>query len=237
MGFGELWNGGLFSVFMKGEIDTAWYVTLVLGVFFSGIVIPYLFGSINSAVIISRLLYHDDVRNHGSGNAGMTNMLRTYGKGAAGLTLLGDLLKTVLAVSCGSFVMGEWLGGWIACLFCMVGHIFPIFHKFKGGKGVLCAATGVLVLSPFCFVGVFAIFVLLVSVTRYVSLGSVVGGMMLPLLVNAAWQMGIGHMGINGLISVIMALLILWCHRGNLKRIQNRTESKLTFKKKKDENK
>ncbi len=238
MGLGELWATGLFALLLEGHtVNAPFYVYFGVSFFLSSILVPYLFGSINSAVIISRLLYRDDVRNHGSGNAGMTNMLRTYGKGAAGLTLLGDLLKTVLAVSCGSLVMGEWLGGWTACLFCMLGHIFPIFHKFRGGKGVLCAATGVLVLSPFCFLCVFTIFVLLVSVTRYVSLGSVVGGMMLPLIVNAEGQIWPGSMAINGLISVVMALLILWCHRGNLKRIQNRTESKLTFKKKKDEDK
>lgn len=232
MDIAELWNGGLFSLLMKGEIDTAWYIWFVLFFFVSGIVIPYLFGSINSAVIISRLLYRDDIRNHGSGNAGMTNMLRTYGKGAAGLTLLGDLSKTALAIVCASFLMGHYIIGWTACLFCMVGHIFPIFHRFHGGKGVLCAATGLLILSPATFLCVFGIFVLLVAVTRYVSLGSVVGGLMLPLIVNARILPGGGIL--DGVIAVIMALIILWCHRGNLKRIQNRTESKLSFKKKKD---
>ena len=123
MDIAELWNGGLFSLLMKGEIDTAWYIWFVLFFFVSGIVIPYLFGSINSAVIISRLLYRDDIRNHGSGNAGMTNMLRTYGKGAAGLTLLGDLSKTALAIVCASFLMVHYIIGWTPCLFCMVGHI------------------------------------------------------------------------------------------------------------------
>lgn len=235
MGFGELWSGGLFSLLMKGEIDTAWYICLAIGFFLTAIVIPYLLGSINSAVIISRLLYRDDIRKHGSGNAGMTNMLRTYGKGAAGLTLLGDLTKTALAIVIGSFLMGNYLIGWTACLFCMVGHIFPIFHRFHGGKGVLCAAVGVLILSPATFLCVFGIFVLLVAVTRYVSLGSVVGGLMLPLIINARLLPGGGVL--DGVVAVIMALLILWCHRGNLKRIQNRTESKLTFKKKKDEDK
>ncbi|MBQ8174951.1 MAG: glycerol-3-phosphate 1-O-acyltransferase PlsY [Clostridia bacterium] len=229
----ELWTNGFLA--QPGADNTVSYpiIPLFVGLIVAAMIIPYLLGSINSAIIISKLLYRDDVRRHGSGNAGMTNMLRTYGKGAAGLTLLGDLLKTVLAVACGSFTIGSSLGGWVACLFCMMGHIFPIFYKFRGGKGVLCAATGILILSPFSFLFAFLVFVILVATTRYVSLGSVVAGLMLPLFVNSYNQMfQVG--GVNGLISVLIALIILWCHRENLKRISRREESKLSFGKKKD---
>ena len=229
----ELWTGGCLAQFGEDGAISYQIVPFFAGLILSAIVIPYLLGSINSAIIISRILYRDDVRRHGSGNAGMTNMLRTYGKGAAGLTLLGDLSKTVLAVLCGAFTLGASLGGWVACLFCMLGHIFPIFYKFRGGKGVLCAAVGILILSPFAFSFSFLVFVILVACTRYVSLGSVVAGLMLPLFINSynqIFQSG----GINGLVSVLMALLILWCHRANLKRISNHEESKLSFGKKKD---
>ena len=227
-------NGLLHSLISKntfGEEKEA----LLIGLSFAFcIIFAYLVGSVNFALVVSRLFYHDDVRRHGSGNAGMTNMLRTYGKGAAGLTLLGDLLKTVLAVCCGSFTLGAAFGGWIACLFCMMGHIFPVYYRFRGGKGVLCAATGLLMLSPFAFVCCFLVFVLLVATTRYVSLGSVVAGLMLPLFINTYNKMFLTG-GLNGLISVLIALIILWCHRKNLGRISRREESKLSFGKKKDE--
>ena len=234
MQLGDLWIKGFFLTKL-GEAGAmeAWqlYAFIGLGLLVAGIVVPYLLGSINSAVFLSRVLYHDDVRKHGSGNAGTTNMLRTYGKAAALFTLLGDILKTVLAVTCGSLLMGASLGGWVAALFCMLGHIFPIYSRFKGGKGVLCAATAVAMLSPYAFLCVLLTFIILVSMTKYVSLGSIVGGLMLPLFINMFNNITKTG-GINGLISVMIALLILWCHRENIKRIQNRTESKLSFRKK-----
>ena len=232
MSFLDLWTKGF--LLYDGMTVTRYAVSMIVGSLVACMIIPYLLGSINSAIIISRVLYRDDVRRHGSGNAGMTNMLRTYGKGAAVLTLLGDLLKTVFAVACGSFTLGSNFGGWIACLFCMLGHIFPIFYKFRGGKGVLCAATGILLLSPFSFLFCFLVFVVLVAITRYVSLGSVVSAQMHPLFVNAYNKMFTTG-GINGLVAVMMALIILWCHRANLGRISRREESKISFGKKKDQ--
>lgn len=245
MSFSEIWSNGFFlNMIMQMEKNAGFYIAMAIGFLFFAILIPYLCGSINSAVIISRLLYHDDVRNHGSGNAGMTNMLRTYGKGAAGLTLLGDLLKTALAIAAASLTMSSGFGGWIACLFCVMGHIFPVFHHFKGGKGVLCTAVGILILHPPAFLLAFVTFVILVAATRYVSLGSVVSAMLLPLyidrinsfLLQQAAEAGREEaisFGLGGLISVILAVIILWCHRANLGRIMRREESKLSFKKKK----
>ncbi|MBQ8350909.1 MAG: glycerol-3-phosphate 1-O-acyltransferase PlsY [Clostridia bacterium] len=196
------------------------------------VLIPYLLGSINSAVVISRLLYHDDVRNHGSGNAGTTNMLRTYGKVAALLTLLGDVLKTVLAVCIGSFTLSAAIGGWIAAFFCMIGHIFPIYYRFRGGKGVLCVATAVAMLSPFAFVCDLLAFIIIVSMTKYVSLGSIFGGLTLPLFVNVENKINPYGTVIEALVAIAMALLILWCHRANIQRIRDGKESKLSFKSK-----
>ena len=107
------------------------------------IIVSYLLGSINTSIIISKVLYKDDIRRHGSGNAGMTNMLRTYGKGAAGLTLVGDLMKTVIAIFFAAFFFGfGYVRGvstgmgicYVAGLFVVIGHVFPIFYNFKGGK-------------------------------------------------------------------------------------------------------
>ena len=229
--FTSLYKGGFMSL-ITADSQGMLFVIFASAVLLSAI-IGYLLGSVNSAIIISRLLYRDDVRRHGSGNAGMTNMLRTYGTSAAALTLLGDVLKTVIAVFCGAMICGAGLGGYVAGTLCIFGHIFPIYYKFRGGKGVLCAATGILLLSPFSFLLCFIVFALLVATTRYVSLGSVVSGLMLPLFINAYNKM-FETGGLNGLISVLMALVILWCHRKNLERISRREESKLSFGKKKD---
>lgn len=230
MSFWEIWNKGYILSLMEGRDLPTWQFALIMGggILVCAILIPYLLGSLNSAVIFSRLIYHDDIRRYGSGNAGMTNMLRTYGKGAAGLTLLGDLCKTWIAVLVGSLTMSAHLGGWIAALFCMMGHVFPVFYHFKGGKGVLCAAAALLVLCPFAFACSFLTFIIFVGFTKYVSLGSLMGALMLPLYVNAynqIFQKG----GINGLIAVLMALFIVWCHRENIRRIMAGKESKLSF--------
>ncbi len=211
------------------------------------IVIPYLLGSFNFGLIISRRKFHDDIRQHGSGNAGTTNMLRTYGKRAAVLTLLGDMLKAFLAVSIGYLVVGVNLtiidtatgetytyvnqfGAAIAGLFVMMGHMFPIFYKFKGGKGVATSAMVVLMISPISFVFCFLTFLIIVIGTKYVSLGSCMGMMLYPIILKA-------FSGENNpmaqLMAVLMALLVVFMHRENLKRLRAGTESKLSFGKKK----
>lgn len=243
MTFNELWNKGYLLWLLSnenpatpagGHTATFFYGVLGVGLLVVSMLIPYLLGSINSAVIISRVRYGDDVRKHGSGNAGMTNMLRTYGKGAAVATLLGDVLKTAMAVCLASCLMSVQLGGWIAGLFCMLGHVFPVYYGFKGGKGVLCAATAIGVLSWEALVILLLLFVGVVAMSKYVSLGSILAAGMLPIVINFLNAMK-GTGGINGFISIAMALFVIWCHRSNIKRIQNRTENKLSFKKKKSE--
>lgn len=238
----HMWNTPfLLELFNKGEY-TLFQIILVLGLcwFVVPILVPYLLGSINSAVIISRVRYGDDIRRHGSGNAGMTNMLRTYGKGAAVATLLGDVLKTALAVAFASLMMSSHIGGWIAALFCMLGHIFPVYYGFKGGKGVLCAATAIGLLSWETLLILLLLFVAIVAMSKYVSLGSIVSAGMLPLIINFINAVRASTIPegtalpprFNGAIAVLIALLVIWCHRSNIKRIQNRTENKLSFKKK-----
>ena len=139
----------------------------------------YLLGSLNFAVIVSRLLYHDDVRNYGSGNAGMTNMLRTYGKKAAFLTGLGDFFKGCAAVfiARGIFsLLGAELtfdGGWLGAIGALIGHLFPLYFHFKGGKGILAACGAILVMNPDLFLVLFVCFVPIAFITRIVSLASV----------------------------------------------------------------
>lgn len=220
----------------------------------------YLLGSVNSAIIVSKLLYNDDVRRHGSGNAGMTNMLRTYGKKAALLTLLGDLFKTVLAIVIGSILGGfGYFGGisiggacmlpissteafilplnYIAGLAAVCGHILPIYYKFKGGKGVLCTAAIALVLTPIEFAILLLIFVGVVAWSKYVSLGSVSVAVLYPIVVHAHFSIrSVQAPAMLMLITIILAIIIVYCHRQNLQRISDGTERKLSIggKKKND---
>ena len=208
------------------------------------IAVAYLLGSINSAIIISKVFYGDDIRKHGSGNAGTTNMLRTYGKKAALFTLIFDMLKTVLAITFAGVLHGfQYVPGaisqspfcYIAGLFAVVGHIFPIYYHGKGGKGVLCASTMALMLSPIPFSILLVVFILLVAMTKYVSLGSVAGVGLYPVAIRGFQAVLYPAQPLHGLISlsaVALAILIIWCHRANLKRIMDRTENQISFKKK-----
>ena len=211
----------------------------------------YLLGSVNSAIIISKALFKEDIRTKGSGNAGMTNMLRVYGKKAAVLTLVGDMMKTVISVALGGVLFGfDYVGGlatsafpYLAAMAAAIGHVFPCFYLFKGGKGVLVTATMALILSPFVFLALFVIFVIAVAIWKYISLGSVTVAVLYPVALDFYFQAVIGAgaeepVRSNGLLllsTMILAVLIVWCHRENLKRITERTENKFSFGKKKNE--
>ena len=205
------------------------------------IAIPYLLGSINSAIIVSKLFFHEDVRTHGSGNAGTTNVMRTYGKKAALFTLLGDILKTVISILIGGLFLGLYYktgfsfgwGGYIAGFFCIVGHVWPIYYRFRGGKGVLCLASAVLMLSPIAFIPLIAIFIILVAFTRYISLGSVISALLYPLILQRLATFFVRPPdALCILLCIIEALLIVFCHRTNIRRIMNGEENKFSFKSK-----
>ncbi len=244
-----LQHGLLFEIFggAVAKEELLKYNLLYLGFTLLVIVAAYLLGSINTSIVISRLIYKDDIRKHGSGNAGLTNTLRTYGKGAAGLTLLGDILKTAIAILFAAIFFGfGYIGGmsfggdgrgmcYIAGLFAVIGHIFPIYYKFKGGKGVLATATMGLILSPVPFLFLLLLFVIIVAISKYVSLGSIVGAIFYPVSLYVYLQIitkGVPLPLYCAIASIILAILIVFCHRENIERIQNRTERKLSFKKK-----
>lgn len=204
------------------------------------IVIPYLLGSVNFSLVISKIFYKDDIRKHGSGNAGMTNALRTYGKGTAIIVLLSDMLKAVVSVVLGQLVLNTLgLGGYMAGFFCILGHIFPIFFKFKGGKGVATTAAMVLTLDPLCFLILIVIFVIIVAATKYVSLGSIVCCMFYPILTYRFALAGLSGWGVGFpvLFSFLTAAVVIFMHRENIKRLRNRTENKISFASKKKEQK
>ncbi|MBE6639054.1 MAG: glycerol-3-phosphate 1-O-acyltransferase PlsY [Ruminococcaceae bacterium] len=203
----------------------------------------YMLGSVNFATFISGRKYKDDVRNHGSGNAGMTNMLRTFGKKAALLTLLGDFGKAVISVLIGILLVGD-MGGYFAAMFCIVGHAFPVFYRFKGGKGVACTAAVILMLEPMVFLFLFSIFALVFLLTKYVSLSAIMAMLFYPVILSRFY--GVGHRDLVGvgqalplhvaIISVMIACFVIFLHRSNIKRLYNRQESKTyLFKKKKKE--
>lgn len=249
-------NDGLwyYIISTKGiSKDDYRYILLTVGFAFLAMAIGYLLGSINSAILISKTVYGDDIRKHGSGNAGLTNMLRTYGKKAAGLTLLGDILKTTLAIVVGSVLggFGFWKGislsyltcelplNYMAGFFAVIGHILPIYYGFKGGKGVLCTAAMALILTPIEFVILLGVFVLIVWWSKYVSLGSVTVAVLYPIVVSGhikvAFSNALPQNGVMALITILLAIIIVYCHRGNLQRISDGTERKLSFKSKKKE--
>ena len=200
-------------------------------------VIPYLLGSINPAIIFSKLFYHDDVRSHGSGNAGTTNILRTYGKKMAALTFVCDFLKAAISVGIGTLIFYKNVGGAIAGLFVILGHMFPVYYKFKGGKGVACSVAVVMILEPITFACLFVIFAIIVIGTKYVSLASCMAIGLFPVIVSAFENIYItafGHdLGLIPAVAVIIALLVIFMHRANLKRLYEGKESKISLGKKK----
>lgn len=210
---------------------------LIAGVVLTALV-GYLFGSFNFALILSKKMYNEDIREYGSKNAGTTNMMRTYGKKAAGLTILGDILKAVFAVAIGCFLMGITLGGYVAGLFCVVGHVFPVFYGFKGGKGVATAAAVILMLNPMVFLCVILVFVLAVVFTRYISLGSVLAAALYPLLTYYSLfgnSTRLSYSGFAFLCSFVIAVIVVAKHHANLSRLAHGTENKFSFKKSREQ--
>ncbi|GEM_PF-73943 len=195
------------------------------------IAVSYLLGSINSAIIISKAKYHDDIRNYGSGNAGLTNMNRVYGGSAATLTLIGDVLKQVIAVFFGVLAFGQ-VGAYIAGLFCMLGHIAPVFYHFRGGKGVLTAATLVLLIEFRAFLILFIVWVVVLLISRYVSLASILAAFTYPAVVFYLMQNNLGYADPFSLIcALFIGCIIFVTHRENIRRLFNNQESKFSFKK------
>ena len=242
------WNLVSYLIEKLGVGGTPTAMAVTFGGVLLCMIIPYLLGSLNFGVMISRRRYGDDVRTHGSGNAGATNMLRTYGWKAGVLTMAGDMLKAVIAVGLGYLIVGvnaqvtegdltyrmvDQFGAAIAGLFVMLGHMFPIFFKFKGGKGVATSGIVIFMISPIAGVICLAVFLIVVLGTRYVSLGSVMGLVLYPIVLNAfSHAYDPPRNSTACMISVLMACLVVFMHRENLKRLAAGKESKISFKKK-----
>ena len=201
-------------------------------------IIAYLIGSINFSVIISKKIAGFDVREKGSGNAGSTNMLRSVGKGAAALTLLCDVLKGVvailIAIGIGNLIKeaDKGLLVQIAGIAVVIGHTFPVFFGFKGGKGV-ATSLGILLMTNWQIGLICSVFALvLMALTQMVSLGSCAAAVLFPVLTLFIKEHYIVAEGGSYFIySVILAVIVLYNHRSNIKRMLNGTENKLSFKK------
>ncbi len=196
--------------------------------FVLSIIIGYLLGSANSSLIVGKF-YGVDIRKHGSGNAGTTNALRVLGKKAAAFVLAGDLLKGVLSYLVGYFITGSATGGMIAGVAAIFGHVWPVFFGFKGGKGVLTSLAVLLMMDWSVALALLGVFIIIVAITRYVSLGSVIAAILFPIVSTV-----VGRDGGRIAASAIICVLIVVMHRTNIKRLLNGTESKLGAKKKEE---
>lgn len=184
------------------------------------LIASYLIGSISFATIISNRYFKDDVRSHGSGNAGSTNMLRTYGWKAAGVTLLLDAAKGALSVGGSMLICGD-LGALVGAVGVIVGHNWPIFFKFKGGKGVAATIGALLVIIPWQTLIVLAICAVIIAATKIVSIASIVGGVLSLIMgIIFTWN------SIFKLLAIIvMVVFLIFQHRGNIQRLINKSEN------------
>ena len=196
----------------------------------------YLLGSVDTGILISNYLYHDDVRNHGSGAAGMTNMLRTFGKKAAALTAAGDVLKGVAAVCIGRWLFGylpaggavsPYLGVYLSAILAVVGHLKPLYFGFKGGKGVLVAAGAILAIQPVLLPFLAIVFLMCLIPTGMVSLGSVTMAALYPLMTiiyGVLRGYAAGDLLVCAIGSGLMSVMVIYMHRANIQRIREGKE-------------
>lgn len=206
----------------------------------------YLLGSILFGVLVSKTMYNEDVRDHGSGNAGMTNVLRTYGAVPAVITIIGDVGKSVAATSLGHLLFATLIGpngaldpicgAYLAAIFCMIGHSRPLYFGFKGGKCVLVGAGAALSISPLVCLILLVVFLVQFAFSRIVSLGSIMVAALFPVVTLVYWVL----MGANlptlifsTVCCLIMAAMVIWLHRANITRLRNGTEYRFGSKKNK----
>ena len=196
--------------------------------------VAYLLGSINSAIIISKLFGKKDIRDYGSKNAGATNTLRVMGKGAAVFVVIFDALKGVAAVLFAKYAPEIFAiddpnatAEYLAALFVVLGHIFPVYFGFKGGKGIMTSIAVIFVLDLEIGVILLVTCVVIILLTKYVSLGSCIGAVMFPVLVYMFHE----ENGLFVFVSLVIAALALIMHRNNIVRLVRGTESRLSFKK------
>lgn len=222
---------------------------LFLAIVLSALV-SYLLGSCNSSILVVRLLKHQDVRNFGSHNAGLTNTLRCFGKGCAALTLIGDLAKGIIAVFLSRGIC-HWMDvgltaqqdvhfiGYIAGIFAILGHVFPLYYHFRGGKGVLVGVSVFLGIDPKVFGCLILIFIIVLAISKYVSLGSIIAAVCCPIItflfqMLQCEDMPMWYVWLNTGLAAVMGAMVIWMHRTNIQRLKNGTENRFSFHKTKN---
>jgi len=199
--------------------------------FVAALLLAYLMGAIPFGVVIGKLFYHVDVRQHGSGNVGTTNVFRVLGKKAGVAVLVCDMLKGFIPAFTAAYFLREtdpWLVIVIAAA-PVVGHMYSVFLKGSGGKGVATGAGVVLALVPLAFGVIAVVWVLLILITRYVSLASLVATLLVPVFVFA-----LGDPLPYLIAAVLVTIVIFWAHRGNIKRLLSGNENRVKFQWKHD---
>ena len=203
-------------------------------------VISYLLGSINTSIIVSKVALKKDIRDYGSGNAGFTNAVRSMGWKRGLIVLFGDVGKCAAAILLGQLIYsgnmsfdGGAGGRLIAGAFVFLGHIYPVYFKFRGGKGVLTLGTTMAMYDWRIFLIAFGVFLVISITTKYISLGSICGALTLPVMVYLFSQTGMAdvHMSLGyTFVAAFMSFLVVFKHRSNIVRLIKGTESKFTFK-------
>lgn len=192
-------------------------------------VIGYLLGNVSVGILVARLYGIKDIRTVGSGNAGTTNVLRNLGWVPSVLTLAGDCLKGLIAALIGKWIAGD-MGVLIGGNFAVIGHDFPVFFKFRGGKGIATNLGLILVLNPMIAVGLTIAVLIVVGISRYMSLGSIMACFAYPALV-AILMRGHEHYAACVGWGIFAGALALFCHRSNVVRLLKGQENRLDFKK------
>ena len=198
-------------------------------------VVAYCLGCFNGAVVVSRYILRNDVRSHGSGNAGLTNFYRVFGGPLTLVVILSDVVKAVLAVLFATFIAGHIspelvaLAKYWAGTFCLLGHMFPCMFGFKGGKGILSGGTLCLLIDWRIALVAWGGFLLLAVLTKYVSLGSCWAAFSFPITSWVIYQ----DMYIL-IVAIFNSALVLWMHRANIKRLLTGTENKFHLHKKQE---
>ena len=190
-------------------------------------VCAYLLGSLSFAIIVSKVTLGKDIRNYGSGNAGLTNAYRRMGAGKTLFVLIGDIAKGAAAISIGAYLAGP-IGKLVAGIFVILGHMFPVYFGFRGGKGVLVGAVMLLLFDWRIFLVAFVLFFAAVFATRWISLGSILGAVSFPITTFAFYRDPVLTAMAFG-----MAVAVIFMHRSNIVRILHGEENKFSFKSKK----
>lgn len=204
--------------------------------------VSYLLGSLNAGIIISKIVANQDIRSLGSGNAGATNVLRVFGLKPAVFTLFFDGIKATIAVVI-TMCLFKWLcpnilntfGLCVSSFFSVVGHMFPVFFQFKGGKGVITFCGSLILLHPVYTAIGLTVFFTTIAITKYVSLGSIISAvfyLLLVALVPLVKSEFTCVIFIEFSITALTVFLIVFKHRSNIKRLINKTENKIQFKRK-----